>query len=347
MKINREKLIQLLSEKTTMEPEEIDSQLSELISRIRETSEKGKALEIKGFGMFYFSEDGDLRFDPSDELKTEVNFKYAGMEPVEIKKPLKTTEGYKKDVAEPGTAEKPEQHDSEKSSIKDKKKTVKAETFSSKAVTSSPSKKKKEKDRSPHRFERAGQKDEKNPAATLITSIVIILAIVIGIILALDYGFLEQNNSGTSQQQGEAEPEIQTIEPSEVESPEMSSQDQPVSTDDEAEEEGEEEPDEPIVEDDDIEEAPEFGLFGPLMSIDGRFYTIVIHSFREEDDAREAGEDISSEGYRTVVANVDVANIGNRWRVGIGQFESISQAQQAAKELPRRYRENLFIGLIR
>ncbi len=85
MKINRAKLIELLVEKTGMGADEIESQLKQLIDRILDAAERGKALEVKEFGMFYFDENGDLKFDPSDELSTEINFKYAGMEPVELK----------------------------------------------------------------------------------------------------------------------------------------------------------------------------------------------------------------------------------------------------------------------
>jgi len=85
MKINRAKLIELLVDKTGMEADEIESQLKQLIDRILDAAERGKALEVKEFGMFYFDENGDLKFDPSEELSTEINFKYAGMEPVELK----------------------------------------------------------------------------------------------------------------------------------------------------------------------------------------------------------------------------------------------------------------------
>jgi cell division septation protein DedD len=85
MKINRAKLIELLVDKTGMDADEIESQLKQLIDRILDAAERGKALEVKEFGMFYFDENGDLKFDPSDELSTEINFKYAGMEPVELK----------------------------------------------------------------------------------------------------------------------------------------------------------------------------------------------------------------------------------------------------------------------
>jgi hypothetical protein len=92
MKIDKKKLIQLLVEKTGMDDSEVEDQLQQLIDRIIDAAERGKALEIKEFGLFYFDEEGSLKFDPSKELSTEINFKYAGMEPVELKPPRGATE---------------------------------------------------------------------------------------------------------------------------------------------------------------------------------------------------------------------------------------------------------------
>ncbi|MEX0769733.1 MAG: SPOR domain-containing protein [Balneolaceae bacterium] len=352
MKINRDKLIELLTEKTTMEAEEIETQLTELISRIRDAAEKGKALEIKGFGMFYISEEGELKFDSSDELETEINFKYAGMDPVELKKSRKETNdetgGPRKEEA---TA--PGGKDSE-GREKEGKKPVGAAKKPGEEAAPASSIMGMKKDFPPSRSEKPDQKDEKNPATTLITTIVTVLVIVIGIILALDFGFLQQDitntNSGTSQTSPQQEDEA-VIQPSEPTVRETDIADnEPSDPDSEpAGEEGEpvnQEPVESPAAEEEVEEVPEFGLYGTMQPIEGRYYSIVLHSLQNENDAREAGENLSSEGYRPVVANVNVAGIGPTWRVGIGQFESIPQAQQAARELPRRYRENSFIGLI-
>jgi hypothetical protein len=85
MKIDKSRLIELLSDKTGMAADEVQDQLQQLIDRILDAARRGKALEVKEFGMFYFDESGDLKFDPAEELSTEINFKYAGMEPVELK----------------------------------------------------------------------------------------------------------------------------------------------------------------------------------------------------------------------------------------------------------------------
>ncbi|MEX0905953.1 MAG: SPOR domain-containing protein [Balneolaceae bacterium] len=87
MKINKEELVRLLVDKTGMVEDEIKSQLDQLIQRIVDAAQRGKALEIKEFGLFYFDDNGDLKFDPSSEFSTEINFKYAGMEPIELKAP--------------------------------------------------------------------------------------------------------------------------------------------------------------------------------------------------------------------------------------------------------------------
>jgi len=87
MKIDKKKLIELLVTKTGMDATEVEDQLEQLIRRIIDAAERGKALEIKEFGLFYFDEEGELKFDPSKELSTEINFKYVGMEPVELKPP--------------------------------------------------------------------------------------------------------------------------------------------------------------------------------------------------------------------------------------------------------------------
>ncbi len=83
MKINREQLVELLVDKTGMQQDQVEEQLAELINRIHEASDEGKKFEIKEFGTFSMQE-GQLQFTPSDKLKTEINNKYAGMEPIEL-----------------------------------------------------------------------------------------------------------------------------------------------------------------------------------------------------------------------------------------------------------------------
>lgn len=108
MTINREKLIELLVDKTGFEKEQVEEQLSELISRIQKAAGEGKSFEIEGFGIFHIKDD-ELHFEPSGELETEVNHKYAGMEPIELvgssREPDEEEEKEKEEKAEPEEAE--------------------------------------------------------------------------------------------------------------------------------------------------------------------------------------------------------------------------------------------------
>ena len=83
MTIDRQQLIELLAQKTGLEREQIEEQLSELINKIKKAAEKGKTFEIKEFGTFSIVDDM-LHFEPAEELKTEINHKYTGMEPIEL-----------------------------------------------------------------------------------------------------------------------------------------------------------------------------------------------------------------------------------------------------------------------
>lgn len=83
MTIDRKKLVELLVEKTGLGEKQVEEQLSELITRIQKAAEEGKSFEIEGFGTFSIKDD-ELHFEPADQLETEVNHKYAGMEPIEL-----------------------------------------------------------------------------------------------------------------------------------------------------------------------------------------------------------------------------------------------------------------------
>lgn len=92
MIIDKAQLISLLEEKTGLDRERVEDQLSELIKRILRAAEEGKSFEIEGFGTFSMKED-KLRFEPSDMLETEINNKYAGMKPIELMGAFKEPEG--------------------------------------------------------------------------------------------------------------------------------------------------------------------------------------------------------------------------------------------------------------
>jgi len=92
MIIDKEDLITQLTDKTGLDQEQIQEQLSQLVQRIQQAAEEGKAFEIEGFGTFEL-EEGNLQFTPNDTLETEINNKYAGMKPIELIGAFKEPEG--------------------------------------------------------------------------------------------------------------------------------------------------------------------------------------------------------------------------------------------------------------
>lgn len=70
-------------ENSGQDREKVEAQIAELITDIKKAFEEGEGYEVEGFGIF--SKLGNnVMFIPSEELETEINYKYAGMEPIEL-----------------------------------------------------------------------------------------------------------------------------------------------------------------------------------------------------------------------------------------------------------------------
>ncbi len=83
MLIDNEKFIALLADNSGIEKEKVEKYLEELISEMKASFDEGEGYEVEGFGIF--SKLGsNILFIPSDELETEINYKYVGMEPIEL-----------------------------------------------------------------------------------------------------------------------------------------------------------------------------------------------------------------------------------------------------------------------
>jgi len=83
MLIDNEKFIGLLAENSGLEKEKVEKYLAELIEDIRTAFEEDEGYEVDGFGIF--SKLGsNILFIPSEDLATEINYKYVGMEPIEL-----------------------------------------------------------------------------------------------------------------------------------------------------------------------------------------------------------------------------------------------------------------------
>jgi len=475
MKIEKQQLIELLVVKTGLDQKSIKKQLEELIGRIRDAADRGKALEVKGFGLFYYSENGDLKFDPSEEFKTEVNFKYTGMEPIEVQEAhsgvdvedivtedepnteiseevedadiwgvddpavedkkeeveaeeddqksvvdsetteeddLKTSEKAevdesqtkeeeKKDEADESSSEKKkgsqfedligdafntmEEEDVEKQhedldpffddegpvEEPDKKEAPKEPVSESKVddVIKKPEDNKSEKTESkkkkPTQYPRKPEKSYKKPAEEIqaipinmiIIGISVLIVLVVGYFVVSDLTsnqlartappVVEQQieRNGEAQQQAatessEEEDESATPETTQEqnEGDQGQTETEPATDETEAAETAEAEQAQ--------EETSVYGLTGEVNEALTAGYTIIVHSLRDESNARQAMQQFQDEGYRALVFSRDIPETGSVWRVGIGQFETLENAQEAAESLPEPFNENNFIQRI-
>ena len=86
---------------------------------------------------------------------------------------------------------------------------------------------------------------------------------------------------------------------------------------------------------------------GPDDEILSGAYTIVLHSITDAERAEEEVEKLTDEGYKTTLWDVVLEDNRIWWRIGVGQFQTVSAALRAIQELPQVYRERNFIIRIR
>ena len=94
-------------------------------------------------------------------------------------------------------------------------------------------------------------------------------------------------------------------------------------------------------------EGSSYGLMGPDDEILSGAYTIVLHSITDAERAEEEVEKLTDEGYKTTLWDVVLEDNRIWWRIGVGQFQTVSAALRAIQELPQVYRERNFIIRIR
>ncbi|MCC5925687.1 MAG: hypothetical protein JJU41_03920 [Bacteroidetes bacterium] len=87
--------------------------------------------------------------------------------------------------------------------------------------------------------------------------------------------------------------------------------------------------------------ASRFGLRGEAQPMEGRVFSIVVHSLPNRVDGNIQCDEIARLDLRCVVVE---ARVNNRitYRVGIGQFETFAEAQRQAAQLPEPYRSRNF-----
>jgi cell division septation protein DedD len=373
MKIDKDKLVDLLVEKTSMEKNEVEDQLEQLIDRIVDAAYRGKALEIKEFGVFYFDENGDLKFDPSNELSTEISFKYAGMTPVELKP--------ERDTAIPLGTEDAEDFTREPEPVEDFSETPETTDdtddvfglddsddddfdFLSEPVEESKSdmdiwdevarQEEEERKLEEEKKQKAAAKlkamkpaRKKSNAGIWVIAAIFLLLILVGIYI---YFIDSHVFSGTPQTETTAEQQATLPE----ELPAITDEDAEAVQMEQIEIEAEQETAEEVTVTDEIEPEPmipavdeqaTFGLMGSINEEATNGYSIVIHSFNSEENARTAAAQLSEDGYRVLVSSRSVGG-ESMWRVSVGQFSSFAEAQENTTRLPPPYNQQNFIHRI-
>ncbi len=364
MTIDKEKLVELLVEKTGMDKAEIEVQLNELTERIKKAAARGKALEIKGFGLFYFDEDGDLQFDPSNQLDTEINQKYTGMEPVELKPPRDSAKT-EPDEARPEKEEPDEEPEKEKTEDdvfgigktlsgleEDESEDSKVDPFE-KLFKESPEAEPQEEEEirksgtKPSGEEPIKEKADTKTAKKQSHDPVVMIVLIILAIVGVTIGYLLLNNYLQAPEQQESSEQSMPVEspPAEAEQ-DLTEPEEPEPMEQvQATELPEETESAPEGTESATEDQNGYGLYGEFDEEYASGYTIVVHSLRGQQHAENTADGLKEEGYRISVteSSVDGRTV---YRIGIGQFPNVEDALQAADELPQPYKNRNFIKRI-
>lgn len=375
MIINREQLTELLVKKSSLNKDQVEKYLSELIKRVHEASEEGKSFEIEGFGSFSV-EEGELQFSPSDTLETEINNKYAGMKPIELigafkqpeeempemnevsDKPEKESWSFDESaIEEPEDVEEEETAEEEVPDVeKEPEKPVEAEgvyeeveqpeneplVSGESEIEEEPETEEPEKPEpvTPEKKESKIEVESKEQDVIGKYLVAVVILIVLGVagFFIYDMGLLD-NSSERSPVTASEEVEQSGQKPVQQEEPpaEISKEEQ--SQPDQTEKISEEEPSE------NSEQGSSYGLRGEVNeSIDGG-YTIVVYSLKNGDQAEINRQELEDKGFRALITRA-VINHTLYFRVGIGQFKSVADAQQATANIPEEFQENYFIKRI-
>lgn len=405
MTIDKKQLIELLVEKTSMNEEEIKTQLDQLIERILDAAKRGKALEIKEFGVFYFDETGELRFDPADELSTEISFKYAGMKPVELKPERDTSIPDDEDIVEEADIAAQAKEDEEEADDDPFATSFEEPVFDESEETAKQGEEYKDEEDFPFDLDEESDKKEETDEDVISdpfsdeaaeplekpveeeekrtkvkdiksvsrepvkkkdnTGIFILIAIVIIAVLIGGYFYYigtqtqspaeTAQNSATQMESGVNESNdtapMDPVEPQTGVQETGSNQEMAAGDQGSAEQAGSNQgTSDQIVSNtgDSASETdqPMYGLNGTIIEEANDGYSIVVHSFRNETNALETAKQLRADGYRVIVSSRTVYE-NQVWRVSVGQFQTLGDAQQATTQLPAPYNTQNFIQRIR
>ncbi len=384
MIIDKEQLIALLVDKTGLDEEQVEGQLSKLIERINEAAKEGKTFEIEGFGTFGM-EDGVLEFTPADRLQTEVNNKYAGMKPIELigafKEPDEdeipeivedtpeqsdkvwafdedAAEESEDEVVEAGQEqskdieEVPEQEISSEEAQEEFEALINGDSEIESSEESEDDLEEKSEQQEPETATVADEEasapetsELKEEGADVIGQILVAAVIVIAVGLT---GYL-MYDFGVFESGEQAVP-VSENQPVEQSQPTGNDQNQENANED-SEINSEPDQQQEVTNPEGGQESPDdqqpaYGLKGTVNTSVNNGYMIVVHSLRSQQQAESRRQDFADKGYRTLINEATVQGT-TYYRVGIGQFSTVDAAQDAVNRIPEPYRSNNFIKRIK
>ncbi|MDZ7772661.1 MAG: SPOR domain-containing protein [Balneolaceae bacterium] len=372
MKIDREQLAALLAERSGLDKEEVQAQLDTLMERIRSAAKEGRSFEIEQFGTFRM-EGGELSFEPSRTLRTEINQKYAGMKPIELIGAYKeqhvageTPQGEEDVIAAGASDEKGEasrsfeldtgqadpadagsgKEDSRRSRIKARAAKARREAAhrsgeegqaqekkgESAAVPPSSGEKTPSSRRDNRHVKTSRDKRSGGSLGRIAAAVVLVVAVAAAGWVAWDSGLFDPAGP-------EAGESVQT--PAEPDNRPSLSQDEQAAGEQEAVQ-TEQSGGEDVTTAGGEASSSGYGLEGDMNTNLSSYYAIVVHSLADRTAAENRADQLRQQGYRVTVRTTTVGGT-QYWRVGLGQFESITKAREAADGLSEPFRSDHFI----
>ena len=392
MTVNRKKLVDLLAEKTGLEKAEVEDQLVLFMDQLKSELAKGEDFKVSGLGTFSMEGD-DIAFLAEEKLSTEVNFKYAGMKPIELigayketphiaidsspakepdSEPVPGVEEYTEEMdtaaeeeqvniteaagqeEEKGNEELPERPANVPEDVKPETVETPQEPAEEQKKPDQAAKAKPAAKASPKKDFRSKRKKETTDSlGKLLVAAVIIIAIGISGWMFYDLGYFggsAGNESGNSVSESSVGQNLSTVPEQQANTGGNKTAADTVTNEETTGTDKISEQDEPNSTSSitGIAEASRQSVYGLRGGASPRVedgYTIVVHSLRDESKVRRLNEELQQSGYRTVISSATVMDT-TFWRLGLGQFKTIDDAQKASQTLPDPYKSNHFIKRI-
>lgn len=356
MSLSKEQLIEKLVEATQLSPEVVQSELDAFVETILNVS-KGNPLTIEGLGVFRLKK-GRLAFETDPTLALEINYKYAGMMPLEIKKGSNEIVEHISSVESESDDEdggeipkeaptdlgfqigkvKPVEKKAETTPIEEPKKAedpkakevVTVDELKSKPEEVKAEQPKFEKVETPKPKESTAKVEFKPAKSSSSKTILSVIAAAV-VIIAVIY-FLNKTNEQIESTEPIVQVDVKVETQKEAETPvkaEPKTEESPKAA---PEIEAQTETEKPF--------SPNFGLSGVFEEQNPSYYGIVLYTLSYDSRAQAEVSSWSKKGFRAYVHKWEISTDKLKYIVALGQFATAQDAKAAALTLPAPFNED-------